>query len=409
MGDKTETQFTDSNEALVCPAEKPQLVDMKAWEDATKLIQEKNVCEKEKSEGKRPSNTLELLPKFDFGDEILGVLRAMPPGDLKEVLEIYEAQSTAPAEQRTEYSNGVQTTRIEGKTLADGTEKRVDELPTIQVDLAKVQPQPVRPELDKDGKLTGTMLDAKNRPVCKTNEDGSVSVYERDSDGRLTMTTTEYPDGVSIRTGAPKTEMRNGIPIKMDNARVVAPGDWIHKDDGSYVNPAGDKITTNDDGSVSMTTRDGTYTQRPDGQRSYAPIVTKYEDGVQVTQTRGLKSTRIPDGSEIDKYDDGTVSIKTRDGIKAESSSDGTRTLTGSDGNKITVNPDDTFDPPNSQVEKLDNGTILIRGKDGSRVFFFDDGRINVGRQDHDGIEHRPDGGWNEWEDGGMPGRYRSR
>src|SRR5262249_35972569 len=103
MGEKRATQITDNNESLVCPAEKPQLVDMKAWEDATKLTQEKNACEMEKSQGKRPSKTLESFPKFheplsedektilnqmsEGEKKLLDALRAMSPEELKAIRE----------------------------------------------------------------------------------------------------------------------------------------------------------------------------------------------------------------------------------------------------------------------------------------------------------------------------------
>jgi len=200
------------------------------------------------------------LPQLDFIDMSGGAAKA--------------------AERSTEYSNGVKTTRTEGETKITDSGNVVTIEPSIMVDVSKVQPQPARQELDKDGNPTGTILDRDGKAVARNNDDGSVSVFERDSKGKV-ETTTEYPSGVTIRTGEPVTETRDGRTITMQSSMVTVPegAGWQQKDDGSYVNKAGDTIRTNSDGGVTMTTKDGTTTQHPDGSITSTPKTAQVPSG----------------------------------------------------------------------------------------------------------------------------------
>ncbi|HEY9869241.1 MAG TPA: hypothetical protein V6D08_08755 [Candidatus Obscuribacterales bacterium] len=188
-------------------------------------------------------------------------------------LDFVEASSSpARAETKTEYSNGVRTTRTEGETVISENGNVITIEPSIMIDVGDVQPQPCRQELDKDGNPTGTILDGDGKPVARSNDDGSVSVFERDADGRV-QTTTEFPNGVKITTGEPRTETRDGRTITIESNMVVVPegGGWQQRDDGTLVNRSGDTIRTNDDGSVTMTTRDEVITQRADGTITRSP------------------------------------------------------------------------------------------------------------------------------------------
>src|SRR5262249_43824560 len=76
------------------------------------------------------------------------------------------------------------------------------------------------------------------------------------------------PNGVRIRTGEPRMETRDGITVVVENSRIDVPkdGGWRQKDDGSFVNGTGDTaIVKNDDRSITLTTKDGMYTQQTDG------------------------------------------------------------------------------------------------------------------------------------------------
>lgn len=205
--------------------------------------------------GERQQDTAQLVK-----DNMLPDLELM--GDLDKFAQAQE--------QTTTYDNGVRTTRSEGRTETTEDGRTITIEPSIMVDVSRVQPQPVHQELDKDGQPTGTILDGQNRPVARNNDDGSVSIIERDAQGRAN-TTTEYPSGVKITTGEPRTETRNGRTITTESNMVIVPEGWTQAQDGSFRGPDNQSIRTNDDGSITYTTKDGTsHTQRQNGQRTTA-------------------------------------------------------------------------------------------------------------------------------------------
>ena len=264
MGENTEIttcQVTDKSEASARQAADRALQEVNDWRQ--KLVgDQKQTCQGLK-DGKRKSGVTGPLGKLEIVDA--------KKADARSAISDDKPGGPNGAGQQIEYSNGVRTSRSEGRTTTsagdEGTQVQPEAKPPITIDLSNVKHQPTRQERDRDGKPTGTILDGQNRPVCKSNDDGSVSIYERDSKGTTVMT-TEYPNGVRIRTGEPRMETRDGITLVVESSRIDVPqdGGWRQKDDGSFVHGTGDTtIVKNDDRSITLTTKDGMYTQQANG------------------------------------------------------------------------------------------------------------------------------------------------
>lgn len=112
MVEKTASQVTDKSEAsTVRSVDDTRLADMQAFQDATKLAKAMQQIDVEKSEGRRPSNTLDPFPKFVFNDDEKAVMRASEPTSNGRVVEL---KSDAKAHTLEKGSPAELSTRFEG-------------------------------------------------------------------------------------------------------------------------------------------------------------------------------------------------------------------------------------------------------------------------------------------------------
>ncbi len=117
----------------------------------------------------------------------------------------------------------------------------------------------------------GTVLDKSGKPIYKDNNDGSHTIFMKDAQGNP-QTVTEYPNGVRISKGEPKTIVdKDGTKITIDGGRVIVLPEGVAKrPDGVVVDTAGKPVMReNPDGSVDVFGEDGTYHQDADGKNSF--------------------------------------------------------------------------------------------------------------------------------------------
>lgn len=171
-----------------------------------------------------------------------------------------ELDSNGNLNKVTEYPNGVSISKHEANIRGEDGKLRKEEQVIVKF------PEGAQQLPD------GTVVNKDGKPIFKDNNDGSRTVFMNNAQGEP-ETVTEYPNGVRISKGEPKTIDKDGVKITVDGGRtIIFPEGASKRPDGTVVDTAGRPIMKeNADGSVNVFTDEGTYTQTADGKRSFKP------------------------------------------------------------------------------------------------------------------------------------------
>jgi hypothetical protein len=189
-----------------------------------------------------------VLPDLEFFEQ-----RSVPRGD-GEIRQRQEPDEKGGVRTTTEYPNGITVVKVQQTIRGDdGRLTRVEELSIKGPEGFQESPK-------------GTFVDKTGKPLARQNEDGTLTVFLEDQ-GKHKMV-TEFPNGVRTISGEPETIIRDGKPVQVEGGRVtVFPEGASQTPDGTVIDKAGKPIAKESpDGSLTIFTADGTYTQTADGK-----------------------------------------------------------------------------------------------------------------------------------------------
>lgn len=187
------------------------------------------------------------LPDLEFFEK-----RPVPRAD-GEIRDRQEPDKNGGVRTTSEYPNGITVAKVQQRVRNDDGSVTIHEERLLK-----------GPEGFKESPK-GTYVDKSGKPLAKENDDGTLTVFLDDHGKQKTV--TEFPNGIRSITG--ETIVRDGKVVQSDRKTTFPEGSSFAAD-GSVIDKAGKTIAKpNADGSLTIFTSDGTYTQHEDGKVTF--------------------------------------------------------------------------------------------------------------------------------------------